>query len=191
MVVNIGFCIFLGIASGGVAVIVYSLGKAQRKPFVTDKAEYYFEEVYSCYVCQKNPEVPSPEYGEWLWGYAANHIAMFITWIIDNGFYGETHNGVKGDIQLVKTRKMTGTEFLAKNCDYWLTNEDLSPEILPFVECYYYQTYLRQYNKLFCKKLVSPLHPSPFSWDDYDLISKRITRSYKLWEFFNKPIGPR
>lgn len=55
---------------------------------------------------------------------------MFLTWVIDNGFYGNIHYEASDDIQLVKARKMTGTEFLAKHCDYRLSDEDFSPEIL-------------------------------------------------------------
>ena len=61
--------------------------------------------------------------------------------------------------------------------------ETLLKEILPFVECYYFQKYIQQYDKLFSKKAMALLHPSPFSWEDYDLIAKRITRAYKLWKF--------
>lgn len=192
MVVDIGFCIFLGIVSGGVAVIVNSLGKRQRKPFVTDSADYYYKDVFLRYLSYKKPLDLTIEDFDLIWAYASNHMAMFLTWVINNGFYGEISNDTKEDLQLVKSRKMTGTEFLAKHCDYMLTDDDFCPEILPFVESYYYQTYFRQYNKLFGKKLKMPRHhPSPFSWNDYDLISKRITRSYKLWKFFNKPIGHR
>ncbi len=155
-----------------------------RQPFLADKADYYHEEVYSIYVAQKNPKDFTPEDENIIWDYASNHIAMFLTWVIDNGFYGEIHNEATDDIQLVKERKMTGMEFLAKHCDYQLTDEDFSPEILPFVECYYFQKYIRQYNRLFSKKAMAPLHPSPFSWDDYRLIAKCITRNYRIWKFF-------
>ena len=183
MVIDIGFCIFIGICSG-VAVIVSNLGKKNREPFVVDKAEFYYEDVYSRYAAQKNPQDFTPEDESIIWEYASNHIAMFLTWVIDNGFYGEIHNEVADDIQLVKERKMTGAEFLAKHCDYRLSDEDFSPEILPFVECYYFQKYIRQYNKLFSRKAMTPLHSSPFSWEDYRLIAKRITRNYKIWKFF-------
>ncbi len=63
-----------------------------------------------------------------IWEYASNHIAMFLTWVIDNGFYGNIHYEASDDIQLVKAREMTGTEFLAKHCDYRLSDEDFSPE---------------------------------------------------------------
>lgn len=154
-----------------------------RQPFLTDKADFYFDEMYSRYAAQKNPKDFTAEDESIIWEYASNHIAMFLTWVIDNGFYGNIHYEASDDIQLVKARKMTGTEFLAKHCDYRLSDEDFSPEILPFVECYYFQKYIQQYDKLFSKKAMALLHPSPFSWEDYDLIAKRITRAYKLRKF--------
>lgn len=168
-----------------IGIVVHSLNAnvAHRQPFLTDKADFYFDEMYSRHAAQKNPKDFTAEDESIIWEYASNHIAMFLTWVIDNGFYGNIHYEASDDIQLVKARKMTGTEFLAKHCDYRLSDEDFSPEILPFVECYYFQKYIQQYDKLFNKKAMALLHPSPFSWEDYDLIAKRITRAYKLWKF--------
>lgn len=87
--------------------------------------------MYSRYAAQKNPKDFTAEDESIIWEYASNHIAMFLTWVIDNGFYGNIHYEASDDIQLVKARKMTGTEFLAKHCDYRLSDEDFSPEILP------------------------------------------------------------
>lgn len=177
--------ILIAVVGTTIGIVVHSLNAnvAHRQPFLTDKADFYFDEIYSRYAAQKNPKDFTAEDESILWEYASNHIAMFLTWVIDNGFYGNIHNEASDDIQLVKARKMTGTEFLAKHCDYRLSDEDFSPEIRPFVECYYFQKYIQQYDKLFNKKAMALLHPSPFSWEDYDLIAKRITRAYKLWRF--------
>ena len=177
--------ILIAVVGTTIGIVVHSLNAnvAHRQPFLTDKADFYFDEMYSRYAAQKNPKDFTAEDESIIWEYASNHIAMFLTWVIDNGFYGNIHYEASDDIQLVKARKMSGTEFLAKHCDYRLSDEDFSPEILPFVECYYFQKYIRQYDKLFNKKAMAPLRPSPFSWKDYDLIAKRITRAYKLWKF--------
>lgn len=177
--------ILIAVVGTTIGIVVHSLNAnvAHRQPFLTDKADFYFDEMYSRYAAQKNPKDFTDEDESIIWEYASNHIAMFLTWVIDNGFYGNIHYEASDDIQLVKARKMSGTEFLAKHCDYRLSDEDFSPEILPFVECYYFQKYIQQYDKLFNKKAMALLHPSPFSWEDYDLIAKRITRAYKLWKF--------
>lgn len=177
--------ILIAVVGTTIGIVVHSLNAnvAHRQPFLTDKADFYFDEMYSRYAAQKNPKDFTAEDESIIWEYASNHIAMFLTWVIDNGFYGNIHYEASDDIQLVKARKMSGTEFLAKHCDYRLSDEDFSPEILPFVECYYFQKYIQQYDKLFNKKAMALLHPSPFSWEDYDLIAKRITRAYKLWRF--------
>lgn len=177
--------ILIAVVGTTIGIVVHSLNAnvAHRQPFLTDKADFYFDEMYSRYAAQKNPKDFTAEDESIIWEYASNHIAMFLTWVIDNGFYGNIHYEASDDIQLVKARKMSGTEFLAKHCDYRLSDEDFSPEILPFVECYYFQKYIQQYDKLFSKKAMALLHPSPFSWEDYDLIAKRITRAYKLWKF--------
>lgn len=177
--------ILIAVVGTTIGIVVHSLNAnvAHRQPFLTDKADFYFDEMYSRYAAQKNPKDFTAEDESIIWEYASNHIAMFLTWVIDNGFYGNIHYEASDDIQLVKAWKMTGTEFLAKHCDYRLSDEDFSPEIQPFVECYYFQKYIQQYDKLFSKKAMALLHPSPFSWEDYDLIAKRITRAYKLWKF--------
>lgn len=177
--------ILIAVVGTTIGIVVHSLNAnvAHRQPFLTDKADFYFDEMYSRYAAQKNPKDFTDEDESIIWEYASNHIAMFLTWVIDNGFYGNIHYEASDDIQRVKARKISGTEFLAKHCDYRLSDEDFSQEILPFVECYYFQKYIQQYDKLFSKKAMALLHPSPFSWEDYDLIAKRITRAYKLWKF--------
>ena len=151
--------ILIAVVGTTIGIVVHSLNAnvAHRQPFLTDKADFYFDEMYSRYAAKKNPKDFTAEDESIIWEYASNHIAMFLTWVIDNGFYGNIHYEASDDIQLVKARKMTGTEFLAKHCDYRLSDEDFSPEILPFVECYYFQKYIQQYDKLFSKKAMALL----------------------------------
>lgn len=70
-----------------------------------------------------------------IWLLAANHIGMFLKWIIDNGFEGEEADEEACD--MVREGRMTGTEYLMKYCDSKLWDEDIRTDILPFVKKYY------------------------------------------------------
>ena len=60
-----------------------------------------------------------------IWENSANHISIFLTWIINNDLLSKIHDENKEDILKVKARKMIGYEFLAKNYDMVLSREDL------------------------------------------------------------------
>ncbi len=70
-----------------------------------------------------------------IWLYAANHIGLFIQWIIDRGFEGEDAN--MEDCEKVRARQMSGAEYLMVDCDGKLWESDIREDILPFVKAYY------------------------------------------------------
>ncbi|MBR1829695.1 MAG: hypothetical protein IJ781_09340, partial [Atopobiaceae bacterium] len=66
-----------------------------------------------------------------IWLLAANHIGLFVQWVIDRGF-----EGVEADLQgceLVRARKISGTEYLMTYCDGKLWESDIREDVLPFV----------------------------------------------------------
>lgn len=67
--------------------------------------------------------------------YAADHIGLFLKWIIENDF-----EGVESDpngCELVRKGEINGAQYLMEYCDGKFWDVDVSDEIRPFVEQYY------------------------------------------------------
>lgn len=63
---------------------------------------------------------------------------MFLTWCIDNDLISEEQLEDSGeDVQAVKDRKLTGAEFLIKNCDEKFIDDDLNDLGNEFAKDYY------------------------------------------------------
>ncbi len=118
-----------------------------------DRYDWHFDSAAEIY-CQKHgkssDELSDEDYDE-IALFAANHIGMFLVWIIDNHFEGEEHKEENAEaLEAVRGRTMSGTEFLMNYCDGKFWKDDLCVEILPFVEWYYYDSdnrYLDDYTK--------------------------------------------
>lgn len=114
------------------------------------------------------------------------HIGMFLTWIIDNNLIGQLHiENSKESIEKVKNRKMTGAEFLIKECDSKFWAEDLNEEGNRFAKFYYasendYGQYIDDYAEVFDK--YETLFHVDDNWDNYKKIEPVITKMYKNWK---------
>lgn len=119
------------------------------------------------------------------------HIGMFINWIIENDLIGSIHmeNSQQG-ISDVKSKKISGRDFLFKYCDEKFWNEDLNEEGLAFTKFYYqnpkdpedvYGQYIEDYEKILGTGFES-LYEIPNTWKNYDRIEKRISSVYKKWQ---------
>lgn len=85
------------------------------------------------------------EQQDMVWHYAADHIGLFLRWIIDNGFETDDEDIVdREECERVRAGKLSGADYLMNNCDGKLCEEDLSGDIIPFVIDYYEQ-YLKDY----------------------------------------------
>lgn len=67
--------------------------------------------------------------------YAADHIGLFLRWIIENGFEGEESD--HESCERVRKGEITGTQYLMEYCDGKFWDCDICDEIKPFVEEYY------------------------------------------------------
>lgn len=67
--------------------------------------------------------------------YAADHIGLFLKWIIESEFEG-VESDPKG-CELVRKGEINGAQYLMKYCDGKFWDVDVSDEIRPFVEWYY------------------------------------------------------
>ncbi len=110
------------------------------------------------------------------------HIGMFISWVLNNGLEGDVHKTDSIEsISDVKSRKMTGTEFLIKECDEKFWEDDLNAEGLEFAKFYYESNlYLDDYEKSLITNEPTLYHIQD-TWENYDKISKYIDSAYRAW----------
>ena len=118
-----------------------------------------------------------------IWLLAANHIGLFMRWLIERGFEGEEAN--TEDCLKVLKGDMTGAEYLMKNCDGKLWDEDVRADILPFVHSYYNCDgeceYLSDYIECCINdedKLLYRVFPNE---DDYNDLKHCIDAAYEIY----------
>jgi hypothetical protein len=70
--------------------------------------------------------------------HGGTHIGLFLRWCFEKGWAGKIHmDDVPGEVAEVARGKMSGTEFLFKNCDGKFIDEDLTDEGNAFAAQYY------------------------------------------------------
>ena len=78
----------------------------------------------------------------------ATHIGMFMAWVIMHDLFSDDFHSTQ-EIEKVKSRKITGRDFVIDSCDGKLCDEDLSEEGNKFVMWYYESKYFDDYCKVF------------------------------------------
>lgn len=101
-----------------------------------DRADWHWDTTEKLYRKTHNitGELTEKQLDE-IWLLAGNHIGLFLRWIIEKGFEGDIAD--KEHCDMVRSGKITGTEYLFSDCDGKLWDEDIREDILPFVESYY------------------------------------------------------
>lgn len=116
----------------------------------------------------------------------ATHIGMFLAWVIIRDLVSDLHiEKFSEDLEAVRQRKMTGREYLLKNCGSRLSDEDLSETGQAFAYEYYcndegFLEYIELYDRVFCKKLSS-FYEVRDSWENFDKIIEHIDKSFHKW----------
>ncbi len=113
---------------------------------------------------------------------SGTHIGYFLAWAINNDLAGELHaNESQESISNVKSRQMTGTEFLQKECDEKFLEEDLNSIGNEFAK-YYYESniYFRDYESALAGDLPTLYHVED-SWENYDRLAKLIGKQFIKW----------
>lgn len=121
------------------------------------------------------PKELAPEAG-------GTHIGMFIAWVLNNKLEGKLHKTDSIEsVSDVKSRKMTGTEFLIKECDEKFWEDDLNPEGLEFAKHYYESNvYYGDYEKALVTTEPTLYHVQD-TWENYDKLSIYIDSAFKKW----------
>ncbi len=116
---------------------------------------------------------------------ASTHIGMFLTWIIENNFVGEFHiNESSKEIELLKKRKISGSDFLINQCDEKFTDEDLNEYITPFVNQYYEDEYFEDYYLSLGNTIGEndDIYLIKDSWKNYETLKSTIDKKFNIWK---------
>lgn len=110
------------------------------------------------------------------------HIGMYLNWIIDNELIGEFHlTESKDGIEKVKSREITGRDFLFNYCDGKFWNEELNGIGLEFTESYYSSgKYFEDYGKVLANELNS-IYEVKDNRQNYNLIKEKLDHRFKKW----------
>jgi hypothetical protein len=125
------------------------------------------------------PDLP-PEAG-------GTHIGMFLAWAINNHLEGEIHHEDEDGLaalEAVRSRQMTGREFLFRQCDEKFWDQDLNEEGNEFALEYYTPDkalYISDYESTLGVGLLSLYHVAD-TWENYDKIAPVISRRFMKWK---------
>lgn len=147
--------------------------------FTADKSKWHWDaacEVY-CRKYNKNPDTLTDDDIMLIWEYARNHIAYFLTWLIENDFYQVEEEWEKENLKAVKERKRTGSDVLAVY-DEVLSRFEISNKVIDFVDSYYDKKYMEDYSNFVENTLGKEIYGISFSWDDYEKFKKIIDMEY-------------
>lgn len=102
-----------------------------------------------------------------------------MAWIIKHDFIGEIHKEYdKEAVEAVKNEKMSGVEFFIEYCDAKFLDEDVSEEILPFVEKYY-KKYMSEYVEWVIGELCDIPMEFIGTWEDYHNFEHILDEAYQ------------
>jgi len=149
-------------------------------------------EVY-CRVNNKDPQMLDDKDNEEIYDLAGNDVALFLTWIIDQGFFAAEDEDIEKYCGEVKRRELTGSEFLDSVCDQKLSRSDFAQGILPFVDDYFYDDgahksgdFRKDYEFFIENDLKQELFTVKFSWEEYDAFAPYIDRAYQRFVSQNR-----
>jgi hypothetical protein len=122
----------------------------------------------------------------------ATHIGMFLAWMLLNGFASDelTEDSVE-DIAAVRSRLLTGAQFLMRILDEKLTDDDFNDEGNAFANAYYIgkdndSRYVDDYFEIFGVDETS-IYGVRDTWENYDKLSTRMNDRFSTWNAEGRP----
>jgi len=153
---------------GGDIFIQWTVQKAHSGPptFATyDDAEFHSQTVSDAHLPGRN---------------AATHIGLFLAWLITRDLAADAAE-TAADRAAVKSRSLTGAQFLMRHCDGKLLSTDLTQEGRAFADSYYSDAYFSDYERVLATGLPSTYHVED-SWKSFDAIAPIIDQRYGAWK---------
>lgn len=95
-----------------------------------DRADWHYEDAEKQYreTHEVNGELTNAQINE-IWLKAANHIGLFLRWVIENNLEGEDAD--EEGCKEVREGKITGAEYLMEYCDGKFWDSDISEDPCP------------------------------------------------------------
>ncbi len=165
-----------------------------------DNADWHFEDAHNVYsecFMNKHPQAyiewqatkkdigfieHCEEAAEAVFRRAAFHMGVYMAWIIRYEFEGKIHKEESADdLEKVRNRQMTGTEFILKRCDGKLWAEDLNEEGLAFTRSYYEEHYLMDFADLALGIADGP-YTLEDGWENYQEFAQMLDEAYENWK---------
>lgn len=112
------------------------------------------------------------------------HTGMFLGWLIDNDLVSEEFKVHSEDIELLKKRKLTGSQIFERCCDGVLMLEDISEIGNRFALPYFdFDTgqYLSDYEKTLAENLPTMYHVAD-TWDSYLKLKQVLDKKFLEWK---------
>ena len=102
-----------------------------------DRYDWHYDSAVKVYCERNNLTVDelTEEQTDKICLYAADHIGMFLRWVIESGFEGEESD--PEGCERVRKGEITGVEYLMEYCDGKFWDCDVCDKIKPFVHEYY------------------------------------------------------
>ncbi len=116
--------------------------------------------------------------------YAYTHIGMFLGWALLNGLGGALHfQEFPEEIEALKKREITGSDFLQRNCDGKLTDEDFNELGNNFAEWFYENEYFSRYVDIADPdNQFETVYHIPDSWEIYNKVASMLTDQFEKWK---------
>jgi hypothetical protein len=122
--------------------------------------------------------------------YGGTHIALFLRWCFTRGWAGELHlDEESDDIDRVARGRLRATDFLFKNCDGKLTDQDLNEEGNAFAKQYYGEEglYLQDYADHF----GDLMYVAPEEDHDFEAFSSLLESRYQTGILTTTQLKPK
>lgn len=115
----------------------------------------------------------------------ATHIGMFMAWMIRHDLVSEDlQASASTELELVKSKKITGREFLVDLCDCKLMAEDLSEDGNTFASWYYESNYLDDYAQVFKVRGETTMEFCSVAdtWENYNQLAPVLAKRFTQWQ---------
>lgn len=116
----------------------------------------------------------------------ATHIGMFLAWLLLHGMGSELLiDRSRNSLEKLRSRAITGRDFLIIECDEKFTDEDLNETGNHFTQYYYNGDgkicqYLDDYDDALCSGLESMYYVKD-NWENYEKLHVYINAAFQHW----------
>ena len=158
-----------------------------------DRADWHYKSAEEEYIKEKNvidcSALTNDDINE-IYYRAANHIGLFINWLIDNDFIGDENKEDAEAVEAVKSGAMLGVVYFMEYCDGKFWECDVREDILPFFNEYFcdkeFISYYNDYGKWFDERYdgKSSIYTVVSNREDYLSFKPLMDNSYN--KFINK-----